>query len=149
MHLDLALRVLIQSLLDQRLDEFDQVVVKRITKHGVGDNPNVLEVGRRSDTLGSVNDTVRNDKISRRDFLSQRTDGGKGDDDLDTDGLECGNVGSGGNFGRGVLMVEAVAGEEGDLRAGGESRNGDRRRRETPGLSPRFSTGDSRVCTGH
>lgn len=45
MHLDLALRVLIQSLLDQRLDEFDQVVVERISEHGMGDDSHVLEVG--------------------------------------------------------------------------------------------------------
>lgn len=44
-HLDLALRVLIQSLLDQRLDEFDQVVVERISEHGMGDDSHVLEVG--------------------------------------------------------------------------------------------------------
>jgi hypothetical protein len=119
--------VLVQSLLDQRLDKLDQVIVKRISEHGMCDNSHVLEVGRRSDPLGTVDDAVGNDKVSRRDFLPQRTDSGKGDDDLNADGLECGNVGSGGNFGRGVLVVETVASQEGDLRAGGERSDGDRR----------------------
>lgn len=57
---------------------------------------------------------------------------------MDTNRLERGDVGSGGDFGRGVLVMESVTGEESDLSSGRKGRNGDRRRRETPRLLNRF-----------
>lgn len=126
--------MLVQNLLDQRLDKLDQVIVERISEHGMCNDANVLEVSRRSDSLGTVNDAVRDHKVARRNFLTQRTDGGEGNDRLNADGLESGDVGSGGNFGRSVLVVESVSGQEGDLNAGREGGDGDRGRRETPRL---------------
>lgn len=73
----------------------------------VNDNTQATEEGARSDALGPVNDLVRNDEVSRSDLLSERSDGREGDDGLDTDALEGGDVGSGGDLrGRNVWSIE-------------------------------------------
>ena len=92
------------------------------------------EKGLLSDTLGTVDDLVRDDKVARGDFFTQRADSGEGDNGLDTDMLERGNVGSGRDFGRRDGVRETVSRDEGDQRAGGQLGNGDRRRRLSPWL---------------
>lgn len=100
----------------------------------MSDDPDILEVGRGSDSLGSVDDTVWNHKVPRGDFLSQGADSGKGNDCLYADGLEGGNVGTSRHLGRSMLVVEPVTGQERDLGAGRKGGDRDRGGGETPWL---------------
>lgn len=73
-----------------------------------------FEESPRPDALGAIDDLVRHDEIARSDLLLQAADGGEGDDGADAERAEGGDVGARGDFVRGELVVEAVAGEEGD-----------------------------------
>lgn len=87
--------------------------VKRIGKPHVPDDAS-LEESPRPHALGAIDDLIRDDEIARSDLLLQAADGGEGDDGADAERAEGGDVGARGDFVRGELVVEAVAGEEGD-----------------------------------
>ena len=65
--------------------------IKRICKH---DMPNhaALEKRERSDALGTVDDLVWHDKVTRLNVLAQTTNGGESDDCAHAERAECGNV---------------------------------------------------------
>ena len=75
----------------------------------------VFEKGKRSDALGSVDDLVREEEVAGPDGLLQAADGGEGEDAADAELAESGDVGAGRDFMGAVLVVEAVAREEGDV----------------------------------
>lgn len=62
--------------------------------------------------LCSVNDLVGDDNVARADLFLEAAYGREGDDGLDAEVLQGGNVGAGGDFGGRNRVVEAVAGEE-------------------------------------
>jgi hypothetical protein len=73
-----------------------------------------LKESKRSDALGAINNLIRDDKVSGLDLLLQRPNSRESNDATDTDGSERRNVGAVGNLMRCVLVVEAVARQEGD-----------------------------------
>lgn len=87
--------------------------VKGVGKTDVSYNAALVE-GEGADALGAVDDLVGDDEIHGLDLLAQRADGGEGDDGAHADGAQGGNIGAGGNLVGSQLVVEAVAGEEGD-----------------------------------
>lgn len=132
MQLDRSALSLGQDLSRSLGDERAELVREWVAEHCVRDEALTSEEGVRSDTLGSVDDLVGDHKVARGDFLSQRSDGREGNNGLDTDVLQRGDVGSGRNLSRGDGVREAVSGDKGDERARGELRDGHRGR----GLSP-------------
>ena len=76
--------LLCQNLLDTRGDKRIELVREWISKHGMNHHTLSSEERIVSDPLCSVDDLIRNDEMSRSDFLSQRSNGRKGDDGLDT-----------------------------------------------------------------
>lgn len=97
----------------------------------------IFEKGAGTDALCTVNDLGREDKVAGGEFFTEGTDGGKGEDGFDTEGLEGGHVGTGGDLGGGQVMTTAVAGQEGDVGAVGGAGNGD----GITGLSPGLEVG--------
>ena len=93
--------------------DLSQLPIEWIRKHDVANQPG-LKVRERPNALRAVNHLVRYHKVAWLDLLLQTADCGKGNNGTDTDGAEGGNVGTGGDFMRCVLVVQAVAGEEGD-----------------------------------
>lgn len=61
-----------------------QFVVEGIGKSHVT-NHTLLEEGEGTDALGTVNDLVRHDKVTRLDLLLQTADSGESDDGADTE----------------------------------------------------------------
>jgi hypothetical protein len=96
--------------------------------------PLAAEERVRANTLGAIDDLVRDDEVTGGDLLTEGANGREGDDSLDTDGLESGDVCSNGNFRRRYGVCWAVARNEGDEVARGEGGDGDRGRRLAPRL---------------
>jgi hypothetical protein len=90
-----------------------QSFVERVSEGDVGDHAGFKE-GERSNTLGAVDDLVRDNKVARFHGFLEGADGGKGDDGANAEGAEGGDVGAGRDFMRGELVVCPVAREEGD-----------------------------------
>lgn len=86
-------------------------LVKGITEGDVADDA-TLEEREGPDTLGAVNDLVRDDEIAGLDLLLQATDSRESDDGADTDGAKGGNVSARGHLMRGDLVVSSVAAKE-------------------------------------
>lgn len=94
-------------------DNLGDTLIEGVTEGNVGDNT-ALEVGPRPDTLGTVNDLVGDDKVTRLDLLLKTADGGEGDDAADTDRAQSGDVGTGRDLVGCDLVVSAVAAQERD-----------------------------------
>lgn len=93
--------------------------------------------GERPTDLGAVDDLVGDDDVSGADLFPQAADGREGDDGLNADALEGGNVGARGHVRRRDVVVRAMAREERERdRSFGRRERGDRdgRRRSSPGL---------------
>ena len=88
-------------------------LVERVRERDVADDA-VVEEGEGPDPLRAVDDLVRDDEVARLDGFAQRADGAEGDDGPDAEGAQGGDVGPGGDFVRRVLVMQAVAGEEGN-----------------------------------
>lgn len=95
------------------LDDLRKPLIKRIREANVAHDA-ALEKGERAHALGTVNDLVRDDKVHGLDLLAQGADGREGDDAADADGAQGGDVGAGGHLVGRELVVQAVAGEEGN-----------------------------------
>ena len=111
--------------------------VKWIRERDVADDP-VLEEREGSDPLSAVDDRVWHHEVAGLYFFTQRADGREGDDGPHADGAEGGDIGAGGYLVRSELVVEAVAGEEGDGdglagAGGGVFEDGDGGCRSAPG----------------
>ena len=89
------------------------LLIEWISKADVSDNA-TLEEGEWSDALGSVDDLIRDDEIARLNLLLERADSRESDDAANTDGAECGNVGTVWNLMWCDGVVCAVAGKEGN-----------------------------------
>lgn len=116
-----------------RPDNVFQELGEGVRKHGVG-HESVFEKGAGADTLGAINDLGRQDEITGGEFFTKGTDGGEGEDGLDTEGFQGGHVGTGGDLGRGEVMTTAVAGQEGDVGTVSGAGNGDGIAGLSPGL---------------
>lgn len=128
-------------------------LVKGIAEGDVGNN-SLLKVGPGANTLGTVDDLVGDDKVAGLDSLLQTADGGEGDDASDTNGAQSSDVGAGGDFMRGDLVVSTVTAQE----SHGDSlvivlalvvQDGDRRGGFTPGSvdGQRSHLGETRQLT--
>lgn len=87
-------------------------LIKGITEGNVGNN-STLEVSPGPDTLGTVDDLIGDHKVAGLDSLLETADGGEGDDAADTDGAQSSDVGAGGDFMGGDLVVSTVTAQEG------------------------------------
>lgn len=100
--------------------------------------------------FGSVDDLIGNNNVSWSDFFAEGSNGGEGDDGLDTESLESGDVGSRVDGGRRNGVIGRVSRNEGDedfRRSGsgsGKGSNRDGRR----GRSPRLSTREKSAREG-
>lgn len=65
----------------------------------------IFEECERPDSLGAINDLVRDDKISGLDFFLQATNGREGDDSSHAKRTESGNVGTSGHLMWGILVM--------------------------------------------
>jgi hypothetical protein len=65
----------------------------------------IFEERERSDSLGAINDLVRDDKISRFDFFLQATNSREGNNGSHAERTESGNVGTSGHLMRGILVM--------------------------------------------
>ena len=96
--------------------------VKGVSEWDVADDP-ILEESERPDPLGAVDDGIRDHEVAGLDLLTETAHGAEGDDGAHADGPEGGDIGAGGDLVGGMLVVDAVPGEEGDwdwfARAGG------------------------------
>lgn len=124
------------------LHDLSQALIEGVREADVADDA-TLEEGEGADALGAVDDLVRDDEVHGLDLLLQGADGGEGDDAADADGAQGGDVGAGGHLVRRELVVQAVAGEEGDGHAG-VLEDHDRGGRLAPGRR-RVQGGDGRV----
>lgn len=101
-------------------------------------NKATLKVGPRPDTLGTINDLVRNDEVSRLDSFLQTAHCGESNDGPDTNGSERCNVRARVHLVGRDLMVKTVTAKECDWdRFAGAGRrvlkDCDGRRRLAPG----------------
>lgn len=104
-----------------------------VGKHGMGDQT-VLKESRGADTLGAVNDLRGEDKVAGLEFLAEGSDGREGNDGLNTEGLEGGNVGTCGDFGGGQVVATAVTGQECNMETRGGLGDGNSIARLSPRL---------------
>lgn len=113
------------------LDDGGDLGVEGVGEADVADDA-VLEEGEGADALCAVDDLVGDDKVHGADVLLQGADGAEGDDGAHAEVAQGGDVGAGGHLVGGQLVVQAVAGQEGDGHAV-VLEDLDRRRGETPG----------------
>jgi hypothetical protein len=104
------------EVLGARLDDLSQTGVKGVRETDMADNT-ALEESERPDALGAIDDLVGNDKVHGLDLLAQGADCGEGDDAADADVAQGGDAGAVGHLVGRELVVQAVAGEEGDVGA--------------------------------
>lgn len=95
-----------------RTHDISNLSIEWIGKSNMANNA-FFEESERSNTLGTIDNLVRDDEISGSDLLLKRTDGREGNDSGNTNLTESSNVGAGWDLVRGVFVVGAVAGEEG------------------------------------
>lgn len=88
-------------------------LVKGVGKGDVA-NHAALEVSPWPHALGTVNDLVGDDKVTRLDRLLETADSREGNDAPHPDGAQGGNVCAGRDLVRGELVVRAVAAQECD-----------------------------------
>jgi hypothetical protein len=112
-------------------DDLGEALIKGVGKADVADDA-ALEEGEGADALGAVDGLVGDDKIHGLDGLLQGTDGGEGDDGADANVTQGGNVGAVGDLVRRKLVVDTVAGQEGDVDVV-VAEDADGRGRGTPG----------------
>lgn len=93
-----------------------QCCVKGVREPDVADDA-ALTKGEGADTLGPVDDLVGDDKIHGLDLLLEGAHGREGNDTSHAHVAEGSNVGSVGDLVRRELVVEAVAGKEGNVDA--------------------------------
>lgn len=74
----------------------------------------LLEESEGPDSLGAIDDLVRNDKVHWLDVLLQGPYGTEGDNGSHANVSQGGNVGARGHLVGGELVVGAMAGQEGD-----------------------------------
>ena len=134
MELDRSALGLLEDLLDSVGDKGIQLGREGLAKHRVDDKSLATEERVLSDPLGSVDNLVGDDKVTRGDLLAQGSDGGEGDNGLNANVLERGDVGTRGHLARGDGVCGAVSGDEGDEGAGRELGDGDGRGRLAPRL---------------
>ena len=96
------------------LDNLSELAIEGVSKADVTDDT-ALEEGERADALGAVDDLIRDNKVHGLDLLLERAYGGEGDDGSDADVTQGRDVGAVGDLVRRELVVDAMAGQEGDI----------------------------------
>lgn len=112
------------QVLSARLDDLSKAAIERVGKANMSNNA-FLKKGKRSNTLCTINDLVREHKVHRLDLLLQGADGSEGDDTTYTNVPQGGYVGAVRDFMGCKLVVNAMASQEGDVGSVmGENANG-------------------------
>lgn len=94
-------------------DDLGNALIERIRKGDVSNSPS-LEERPGPNTLGTVDDLVGDNEITRLDLLLQASNGREGDYGAHADGTQSGDVGAGRNLMRRELVMQTVTAEEGD-----------------------------------
>lgn len=96
-----------------------ELLVEGIGKANVA-NHTLLEEGEGTNTLGTVNNLVGDDKVAGLNLLLQTADGRESDNGTDTERAKSGDVGASRNLMRSDFMVQTVTRQEsnGDVLAG-------------------------------
>lgn len=89
--------------------DLSDLVIVRVAKGHVA-NKTALEECEGADALGTVDDLVGHDEIHGLDLLLQGADGGEGDNAAHANMAQGGDIGTGGNLVRRILVVRTVAG---------------------------------------
>lgn len=89
------------------------LIVEGVCEANVADHA-AFEECEWTDTLGAIDDLVRDDEVSWFDVFLQASYCGEGDDGADAEMSEGGDVGAGGDFVWCELMVQTMARDEGD-----------------------------------
>lgn len=92
-------------------DNLGNTLIEGVAEGNVCNNA-ALEVGPWSETLGAVDDLIRDDEIAGLDLLLQTANGGESNDASDTDRAQSGNVRAGRNLVGSELVVQAVSAQE-------------------------------------
>lgn len=92
-------------------DNLGDTLIEGVTEGNVR-NHAALEVGPWPHTLGTVNDLVRDDKVTGLDSLLQTADSRESNNAADTDGAQSSDVGAGRDLVRSDLVVGAMAAQE-------------------------------------
>lgn len=124
---------LLQDFFHSGSHESIKFLTEWFTEHGVDDQSFSPKEGVLSDTLGSVDDLIGDDEMTRGNFLSQRTDRREGNDSLTSDVLQGGDICSARNLAGGDAVMGTVTGNESNEGAGGERGDIYRRGRLAPG----------------
>lgn len=93
--------------------DFGDALVEGVGEADVSDHA-ALEESEGPDALGAVDDLVRDDEVARLDGFLQTAYGAEGDDGAHAEAAQGGDVGARGNLVRCDLVVQAMAGDEGD-----------------------------------
>lgn len=96
------------------LKELDELVAERVPELCMGDDVETLEETRRADALRPVNDLRGNSEVAWSNFFAERANGGKRDNETDTEGLQGSDICSSGDIGGRNGMSFAMASEESD-----------------------------------
>jgi hypothetical protein len=94
-------------------DHIPDILVEGVREGDVQDEA-ILEEREGTDSFGTIDGLVRDDEITRLDFLGQRTRRRKRNDRSNPQFPQSGDVCSHGDLGRVVLVVDAVASEKRD-----------------------------------
>jgi hypothetical protein len=87
-----------------------------------------------TNALGSVDDLIRKDKVTRRNLFSERTNSRESQDSLYTKVLQGSDVGTAGNFRGCEIVTTAMTSQKGDLEPRRRAGNDDLIAWETPWL---------------
>jgi hypothetical protein len=88
-------------------------LIEGVTEGNVS-NDTTLEESPWANTLGAINNLVRNDKVARLDLLLETANSGEGNDATDANGTEGSNIGAGRDLMGSDLVVGAVAAQKGN-----------------------------------
>ena len=110
---------LFENLCDSGSDKLVQLVAEWVSEHRMNDQTLAPEESLLSNAFGPVNDLVWNDEVSWSDLLPERADGRKGDDGLDANMLQSGDISSSGDLGRRDGVGNSMSRDESDQSAGG------------------------------
>jgi hypothetical protein len=94
------------------VNKISQASVERVGKHGMGNKIFSKESGW-TNSLCSIDDLIRKNKITGRDFFSERANSRESEDSLDTEMLQSCNVGTTGNFRGCKVVTTSMASQKG------------------------------------
>lgn len=99
------------QMLSAGLDDFCEVAIEWVGKAHMADDP-LLEESKGPDTLGTINDLIRDDEVHGLDLRLQGTNSSEGNNTSHANVTQSGYVGTVRNFMRCKLVVDAMTSQE-------------------------------------